>query len=94
MGYEQVQYSIRDGISIRRIGEEIFIFDRTASLVHSFNQVGAFILGLVMDDTDMSAIIEKVCERFDVTEDVARTDVEEFISELIKKNVLCSKKGK
>lgn len=79
---------VRDTISVRKIENEIFIFDRKSSKIHSFNRVASFIWELLIDNVDPEKITEKLCDQFEIDTETAEKDTTEFITELNEKTLL------
>lgn len=79
---------VSDTISVRKIENEIFIFDRKSSKIHSFNRVASYIWELLVENTDPEKITEKLCNHFEVDRETAEKDKLEFIAELEKKRLL------
>lgn len=79
---------VSDTISVRKIENEIFIFDRKSSKIHSFNRVASFIWELLVDNVDPEKIIEKLCNQFEIDKETAEKDKSEFITELEDKKLL------
>lgn len=79
---------VSDAISVRKIENEIFIFDRKTSTIHSFNRVASFIWELLTENVTLDEITEKLCSRFDIDEETAEKDKSDFIKELKTKKLL------
>jgi len=79
---------VSDAISVRKIENDIFIFDRKTSTIHSFNRVASFIWELLTENVTMDKIAEKVCSQFDIDEETAEKDKTDFIKELKNKKLL------
>jgi hypothetical protein len=72
-----------DRLAYKTIGEETIILDtKLNQQVHQLNELGSFIWNLCDGEHDVSEIIEIVCLEFEVTNDVASSDVHEFLDEL------------
>ncbi|GAG17375.1 unnamed protein product [marine sediment metagenome] len=79
---------INGKLSTRKIGDDVFIFDRKTSTIHSLNRVGTLIWELLADNADTSRITAEIESRFDVDISNAEADVLEFIYELKDKNLV------
>ena len=78
---------VSDSISVRKVENEIFIFDRKTSTIHSLNRVGSFIWELLTENVAVDEITEKLCNKFEIDEETAERDKEEFIRELEEKKL-------
>lgn len=79
---------VSETVSIRKIENEIFIFDRKTSTIHSINRVGSFIWELFAENTDRHELVQKICEKFEVDEITAENDFQEFINGLVEKKLI------
>lgn len=58
------------------------------------NEVGVFLWKKLQEETTMSELIEAVLAEYDVEEDVARADIEEFLDTLVNSGVLAKEDAK
>ncbi len=63
-------------------GSETFILDEKNEVILGLNPVGSFIWKLMESWIPIHILISRVVEAFDVTESVARQDVEDFLQKL------------
>jgi len=77
-----------DGIVWRAIGGEIVIMTADGRKIHTLNNVGSAIWELSDGTRTIGEIMSLICERFDVSSEVAQADVLEFAEQLVDKNVL------
>jgi hypothetical protein len=68
----------------RRIGEEVVVIKDDGLSTHILNRTGSFIWELADGTLGVEEIAARLYERFDVSIEQARIDVEELISKLIK----------
>ena len=80
--------TINDSLSIRKIGDEIFIFDRKLSRIHSFNKVGSIIWERIKENVDTESIVDSLTKHFEIDRETARKDLNEFIDELKNKKII------
>lgn len=66
-------------LSIRKIDDELFIYDRNQSLIHTFNETGIAIWEGLEQQLSPSQIAKKLTNDFDVEEETALKDVERFL---------------
>jgi hypothetical protein len=83
-----MKVSIAENISVRKIGGELFVFDRKMSVIHSFNKVGTLIWEEVTANSPLEGIVGKICERFEVDTGVAENDLRDYILQLENKNLI------
>ena len=67
------------GIACSDLGEEIVILDLRASTYFSVRRTGAHLVTALMDGASTDALVAGLCARYDVTEDMARADVQLFL---------------
>lgn len=81
-----------DRLAYKTIGEETIILDtKINQQVHQLDELASFIWNLCDGEHEVSEIIEKVCQEFEVSKDVAAQDVQEFLRELELKMLLSDK---
>lgn len=56
------------------------------------NEVGVFLWNLLQKDVTLDDLVKAVLNEYEVEEDVARKDVQEFLDILIKANILVADK--
>lgn len=83
-----MKITISDTISTRKIGDEIFIFDRKLSKIHNLNKMAAFIWERIKEDLNKKEITDRIIERFEVGRNTAESDLEKYISELHDKKLI------
>jgi hypothetical protein len=66
----------------RRIGDDIVVLKDDGLSTHVLNKTGGFIWELCDGTLDIDEIAARLCERFDVTIEQAKADIEEFIKKL------------
>lgn len=77
-----------DELVWRVIDGEVVILTADGHEIHTLNKAGSAIWELVGGTRNIKAIISLICERFDVSFDVARVDVLEFAEQLADKKIL------
>jgi chemotaxis protein CheY-P-specific phosphatase CheC len=76
-------------IASRMLGDEMIIMSTVNSTLFSLNPAGTAIWQAADGKTLLSQIIqEKICTEFDVTNEQACTDAEEFVSRLAEHGIL------
>jgi Coenzyme PQQ synthesis protein D (PqqD) len=82
-------FRLRQGeIAYSDLGEEIVILDLRASTYFSVRRTGAHLVTALMDGASTDALVAGLCARYDVTEDMARTDVQSFLTVLEQRDLL------
>lgn len=78
---------------LREIAGE-FVIIPTGKTVLSFNglitvnEVGAFLWNLLQQDVTMEELVKHVLDEYDVNEDVAREDIQEYLDTLARGGIL------
>ncbi|MGQ9705441.1 MAG: PqqD family protein [bacterium] len=72
----------------RKIIDEYYILIPHEKAIHRLSDVSAFIWEHLTDNNSENDILNKIVEEYDVSREVAESDLKEFIDELIKKNIL------
>jgi hypothetical protein len=67
-------------LSIRQIDREIFIYDRDRSLVHTFNETGAFLWRQIEAGTEEERLVQTLIDEYDVDLNTAARDVGLFLT--------------
>ena len=70
------------GLSSRKVGGELVVLDFNSSQYFTIRGSGIFLFELLHQARDREELIAALLARFDVEEDTARHDVDEFISSL------------
>jgi len=68
--------------------EEGFVFNPGTGDSFSTNPIGAEIISLLKEDTELHVIIEKICDKYDVNEVQFGKDLDDFISQLTESCIL------
>jgi hypothetical protein len=84
----KLDYELESELSIRKIKNELFIFDRKSGRVHTFNSIGAFIWQLIEQKTPYSEIISTITEQFEVSIEMLQLDIVEFFHQLENKQLI------
>lgn len=77
-----VTYTLKDDLTVKKIKDELFVFDRTSGIIHTFNESGRVFWEELTAKTSFSAIVDKVVNEFDVSKETASEDLFDFIQEL------------
>jgi hypothetical protein len=83
-----IDYSLEADLTIRKIKDELFIFDRKSGRVHTFNSTGSFIWQLIEQKKTYSEIISAIVHQFEISNEISQLDVLQFFSELENKQLI------
>ncbi len=81
-------FKINPEISLKKIADEIFMYNRQQSLIHSFNETGALILESIQQQMDIEQICQKVVSQYEIGPQEAREDILQFIESLLQQNII------
>jgi len=72
----------------RMIDDKAFVVAVDGRKLHGLNKVGSFIWKSADGRHTVRAIVEKICERYEVDKETAERDASEFIAKLIDKGIV------
>ena len=75
-------------IAIRKIDNELFIYNREKALIHTFNRTGAFLWEAIEGGLGPGAIAGRLTDTFDVPAAEASADLAAFIEKLKELNLV------
>lgn len=78
---------IQKGYITQRIGDKITIFDSENSLLLTLNSTATFIFDRLKKGVESKKIAVDLANKFDVSEENAKKDIDEFIETLIAKGL-------
>ncbi|MBQ4322427.1 MAG: HPr-rel-A system PqqD family peptide chaperone, partial [Clostridia bacterium] len=64
------------------------VFDPKSGDTHLLDEVGISILDNLNEPISLESLLERLCEEYDATPEEIRSDVEEFLAEMIQKAVV------
>ncbi len=64
------------------LSESGFLFDHGTGLTYTLNETGRFIFQKIQDGSHANNLVELVTSEFEVAEDIARKDVDDFFRQL------------
>lgn len=82
----------KKGVLIQKLGEQFVAYDNETSTLHELNEVGYFILEHLEKGEDRKKIIRALKKNYDVSRKKAEEDVDNFLKELEKKDLIVEKK--
>jgi len=74
--------TLKNELSSKEIGGELFVYNRINSTISSFNGTGAYIWNLLKKNIPLDEISRLLCEEFDVSLVNSSEDVADFIKTL------------
>lgn len=83
-----MKLKIKDGLYIREIKDEKAIYDKQTGAVHFLNQTAAFIAELCDANHTEDELVNKLVDKFEVSQDIARKDVGNVLKNLEKNKIL------
>lgn len=78
----------RDGVAWSDLGSELVILDIRSSTYFSVRDTGAFLVTALVDGASTQTLVDRLLDSYDTTEDTARDDVEDFLAELSRRDLL------
>ena len=69
-------------LSIRKIDNELFIYNREKALIHTFNRTGVVLWEAIFEGLSFDAMIDRITETFEIDRKQAANDANEFITTL------------
>lgn len=75
-------------IAWRAIDGEAVLFDSTAGMMRQLNPVGTALWAELENERTVAELVAFVTERFEVTAERARADVEAFLASLLERKLL------
>ena len=83
------KYIIRNSEVIWRVlDDEIFVINPDGKNVHVLNKVASFIWELSEGNIKVMQIVNRVCDRFDISADVALADTSELVEKMLAKSLI------
>jgi hypothetical protein len=83
-----VQYSLHPNLTIKKILDDVFVFDRTSGIVHSFNATGGIMWEKLSSALPFPAIVNELVDEFEVSKETASKDLFDFIQLLETRKLL------
>ena len=90
---DMIALKISQGFELKNVADTYVIVPSGENLLDfsamiTINETGAFIWNLLLEDTDIDSVTDKMCSEFEVDRDVAYSDVCEFVNILKEKKVI------
>lgn len=78
----------REGVAWSDLGSEVVILDLRSSTYYSVRDTGAFLVNLLMTGASVPVLVERLLTSYEISEEAARGDVEEFVKELTRRDLV------
>lgn len=83
-----MKYVHCDNIDWKKFDEESVLLNLSTGYYFRLNQVGTFIWPMINRENNISDIVNRVVVKFDVSQRQARTDVHNFIEQLLAEQLI------
>lgn len=83
-----IQYSLFPNLTIKKILDDVFVFDRTSGIVHSFNATGGLMWEKLSSTRPFTAIVNELVDEFDVSKESVAKDLIDFMQLLESRKLL------
>ncbi len=81
-------YRVSDKVVFREIDEKIVLINLESGYYYSLNECGRFIFNLLRKNKNMPEVLEEIKIEFSVSSETANMDLEQFIEELERENII------
>lgn len=78
----------REGIAWSDLGSEVVILDLRSSTYFSARDSGAFLVNALVDGASATTLVERLLGRYEADTDTVRADVDEFLGELARRDLI------
>ena len=75
-------------IVVQELGDTFIVYDNNKSILHEFNEVGYLIIKYIEKGYKKNKIVEEIVREFDISKNQALSDLEDFLVELEKKDLI------
>jgi Coenzyme PQQ synthesis protein D (PqqD) len=77
-----MEITVNPELTVRKIDEDTFVFNRKDSRIHSFNRSGAFLWDVVQKASSTSVVLGSFIDKYDIDRETAEADLREFLGNL------------
>lgn len=77
-----------DAFAVRGVGDETILLAEEGEELHTLDEVGTFIWRAIDGVRTLREILGRVCDEYEVSEDVAAQDLLRFADELAQKGIV------
>ena len=82
------KYKISDKIVFREVDDGIVLINLESGFYYSFNGSACFIFNMLNRDKDTGEVVDKLKAEFNISEEEARNDLNEFVGTLEKEEIV------
>jgi len=83
-----LKYKHCDNIDWKEFDNESVLLNLTTGYYFRLNQVGTFVWPLITEEYNIGDIVDQVVKKFDVSQRQAKTDVHDFIEQLLTEELI------
>lgn len=81
-------FHLNDDFTFRDVGGRVVLLDNDSGYYYSLNETGTLIFRGIINNSSMDKIRDMIVDKYSISEEEARNDIDSFISELTKENIL------
>lgn len=75
-------------LSVRELGTNIIIISESGKELHTLDDIGSFIWKVIDGHSTVTAILNKICDEYDVDMSRAKSDLLSYLKELSSKGLI------
>jgi PqqD family protein of HPr-rel-A system len=83
-----MKYEKNKSVSVKKVDNEVFAYNRSTGKIHAFNETGSFLLSAMGEKASPESLAPVLAREYDVDEKTAQKDIEEFLRELDAKGLV------
>jgi hypothetical protein len=83
-----MKYRKHAHISLKTVENEVFVFNRTNAVIHSFNGSGGFLFKHIATNAPIESLVAAMVNEYDVDENTAARDIISFLKSLSEKGLV------
>jgi hypothetical protein len=80
-----MQFEKSNNVSIKVIDNEVFAFNRSTGVIHSFNGTGGFLVKLIAEGRQFEFLVKAMLQEYEIDEKTVDEDTKTFLMELKEK---------
>jgi len=80
-----------DSLCYRTLADETIILANDGTMIHVLDEMGTEIFELFDGRKNLTEVLDAICARWDVSRDVAESDLLEFVTALVAKEIVSCK---
>lgn len=88
-----VRLEMGDSVLFQTVGDEVVLLNLTSQEYFSLDPVGSDLWNLLMEESDLAVVVNRLAEQYKVDEFRIRADIQPLISELVALGLLKSAQG-